>query len=109
MPDQPSFPAAGEQAPIVLTVPGELVEQIALRVAELLRDHIQQHGGASSPWLDLDGACAYLCLSRDALYKLTAARAIPCRKKAGGQGLRFHRHELDGWLETEYPRLDRPA
>ena len=46
-------------------------------------------------------------VSRDTLYKLTAARAIPFRKKLNGQGLRFHRDELDGWMETHYPRLDR--
>jgi excisionase family DNA binding protein len=60
-----------------------------------------------SPWLNLEGACAYLGFSRDQLYKLTAAHAIPFRKKAGGQGLRFHRDELDAWMETRYPRLDR--
>src|SRR5205807_3726934 len=35
----------------------------------------------SSPWLDVVGACAYLGFSRDRLYKLSAAGAIPCRKK----------------------------
>ena len=48
-------------------------------------------------------AAAYLGFSRDRLYKLTAARAIPCRKKRDGQGLLFHRGELDRWLEREYP------
>ena len=94
--------------PITFTIPGELVEQIAQRVTELLRHDSGVGRGAGSPWLDLDGACAYLGLSRDALYKLTAARAIPARKKAGGQGLRFHRDELDSYMETAYPRLDRP-
>jgi excisionase family DNA binding protein len=45
----------------------------------------------------------YLGFSRDRLYKLTAARAIPFRKKRDGQGLLFHRGELDRWLEREYP------
>jgi hypothetical protein len=35
--------------------------------------------------------------------KLTAARAISVRKKRDGQGLLFHRRELDRWLEQEYP------
>ena len=60
-----------------------------------------------SPWLTVDQAGVYLGFGRDALYKLTAARAIPSRKKQGGQGLRFHRDELDAWMETQYPRLDR--
>lgn len=45
---------------------------------------------------------AYLAFSRDRLYKLTAARAIPFRKKHDGQGLLFHRDELDRWVEAEY-------
>jgi excisionase family DNA binding protein len=109
VPNEPSSITAGGQQSIVLAVPGALLEQIAVRVAELLHDQTKKRGDESSVWLDVDGACTYLCLSRDALYKLTAAQAIPCRKKAGGQGLRFHRDELDAWMETQYPRLDRLA
>jgi excisionase family DNA binding protein len=60
-----------------------------------------------SPWLTFEQARVYLGFSRDTLYKLTAARAVPCRKKLGGQGLRFHRDELDEWMRERYPRLDR--
>ena len=105
--NQPSAVPVRGQESIVLVVPGGLVEQIAARVVELLRDEARREDEGSSPWLDVDGACAYLCLSRDALYKLTAAQAIPCRRKVGGQGLRFHRDELDAWMESRYPRLDR--
>lgn len=77
-----------------------------MRVAELIRPG-QPSKLEGSPWLDFDAACVYLGFSRDALYKLTAARAIPVRKKLGGQGLRFHKGELDGWMEVNYPRLDR--
>jgi excisionase family DNA binding protein len=55
-----------------------------------------------SPWLDFEGAREYLRFSRDQLYKLTAARAIPFRKRRGGQGLLFHRDELDRWLQAAY-------
>jgi excisionase family DNA binding protein len=96
-----------EAQPIAFIVPAELVEAVAQRVSELLRVKDSDAAGAISPWLDLEGARAYLGFSRDVLYKLTAARAIPCRKKAGGQGLRFHRDELDAWMESAYPRLDR--
>ena len=41
--------------------------------------------------------------------KLTAARAIPFHKKQDGQGLRFHRDELDAWTRDQYPRLDHLA
>jgi excisionase family DNA binding protein len=92
--------------PLPLLIPAELVEAIAHRVAELLREHAAPAGEPVSPWLDLAGACAYLGFSRDRLYKLTSAGAIPCRKKRGGQGLLFHREELDAWIEDAYERLD---
>jgi excisionase family DNA binding protein len=93
--------------PLQISLPAGLVEQIAARVADLLQAEGPEDGEVRSPWLDFEGACAYLGFSRDALYKLTAASAIPVRKKLGGQGLRFHRDELDGWMEVNYPRLDR--
>ena len=92
--------------PLPLLVPAELVEAIAQRVAELLREQAAPAAAPASPWLDVAAACAYLGFSRDRLYKLTAAGAIPCRKKRGGQGLLFHREELDAWVESAYERLD---
>jgi excisionase family DNA binding protein len=83
-----------------LHVPEELLlalaELVAARVGEQLPALVE------SPWLDFEGARAYLRFSRDQLYKLTAARAIPFRKRRGGQGLLFHRDELDGWLQAAY-------
>lgn len=94
---------------LTIPVPEELLEEIARRIANQLED--QRSSGTAtptvSPWLTLQQACDYLGLSKDSLYKLTAARAIPFRKKQGGQGLRFHRDELDQWMQTQYPRLDR--
>jgi excisionase family DNA binding protein len=86
---------------LTLTIPAELVEALAERIAARLPQQPPSQVTAS-PWLDSDGACAYLGLSRQQLYKLTAAQAIPMRKKRGGQGLRFHRAELDAWLEAAY-------
>ena len=91
---------------ITLTLPAERLDALAARVAALL-DPPGRDTQPGSPWLDVAAACAYTGLSKDALYKLTAARAIPFRKKAGGQGLRFHRDELDAWMEAQYPRVDR--
>lgn len=93
--------------PLQLVIPDELLEQLAERILERLEQrHASTADPPASPWLTFAQACAYLGLSRNALYKLTAARAIPCRKKQGGQGLRFHRDELDQWMQTQYPRLD---
>jgi excisionase family DNA binding protein len=96
-----------ESAELSLPIPPDLVEAIAQRVAELTREPIREACAPGSPWLDFNAAASYLGFSHDTLYKLTAARAIPCRKKAGGQGLRFQRQELDSWMDRTYPRLDR--
>lgn len=84
-----------------LAVPDALLEALAERVAELVHERLQPPPPAS-PWLDFEGALEYLRFSRDQLYKLTAARAIPFRKRRGGQALLFHREELDRWLEREF-------
>jgi excisionase family DNA binding protein len=88
---------------LTVTLPDELLEVAAERVVELLLERLPASSASASPWLDFDAALAYLGFSRDRLYKLTAARAIPFRKKRDGQGLLFHRGELDRWLEREYP------
>lgn len=95
-------------AELTLNIPDELLDELARRVTQLVQTQSQAQTEPQSPWLDFNAACVYLGFSRDALYKLTAARAIPVRKKVNGQGLRFHRGELDQWMREHYPRLDRP-
>ena len=90
--------------PIAVTVPEDLIEAIARRVVDLLREHDRQVCEDGSPWLDFEARSRLPRLQPRHLYKLTAARAIPFRKKAGGQGLRFHRDELDAWMKTAYPQ-----
>ena len=94
---------------LTLVIPPALIDGIAQRVVELLRHErgLEPDEQQPSPWLTFDQACAYLGFSRDTLYKLTGARAIPLHKKRGGQALRFRREELDAWMDTQYPRLDR--
>ena len=96
-------------AGVAFSVPESVIEALADAVADRLAERLPlpDGEGAVSPWMDFDAARAYLGFTRDVLYKLTAARAIPFRKKAGGQGLRFHRGELDAWMEEAYPRVDR--
>ncbi len=86
---------------LTLTVPDELIDVLARRVARLVGDKLETQASVS-PWLDVEAALEYLPFSRDQLYKLTSARAIPFRKKRDGQGLLFHRGELDRWLEAAY-------
>jgi excisionase family DNA binding protein len=86
---------------LTVILPDELLDAVAERIAELVHERLQPPRPAS-PWLDFDAALEYLRFSRDQLYKLTAARAIPFRKKRRGQALLFHRDELDRWLQAEY-------
>ena len=88
---------------LTVTLPDQLLQRVADRVAERVLARLPALPAATSPWLDFDAALAYLGFTRDRLYKLTAARAIPFRKKRDGQGLLFHRGELDRWLKQEYP------
>lgn len=96
-----SVPPADGHA-LALVISEELLEGLAERTAALVAAQLAEVRPADSPWLDFEGAMAYLGFSRDRLYKLTASRAIPFRKKREGQALLFHRGELDRWLEAEY-------
>jgi excisionase family DNA binding protein len=96
-------------ASFTLTLPDKLLDAFAERIVEHLHTRTASITATDSPWLDFDAALAYLGFTRDKLYKLTAARAIPSRKKRGGQGLLFHRDELDRWLEAQYPQEGWPA
>jgi excisionase family DNA binding protein len=86
---------------LTLLAPSELLDSLAELVAARVAERLPPPRPVSQ-WLDFEGACAYLRFSRDQLYKLTAAKAIPFRKKRGGQGLLFHRDELDRWVEAAY-------
>ena len=90
------------ESQLTLEVPEPLLEALATRVAALVLGRLERQ--EASPWMDLRAAASYLGFSRDRLYKLTAAGAIPCRRQPGGQRLIFHRHELDQWLETAWKR-----
>ena len=96
---------------LTLAIPPALIDAIAERLLEALRHErsLQTEAQPRSPWLTVDQASAYTGLSKDAVYKLTSVGGIPTHKKQGGQGLRFRRDELDAWMETQYPRVDRLA
>ena len=93
---------AGGGVELSLSVPDELLTALAERVAAIALKRDESPTAAASPWLDADAAATYIGLSRGQLYKLTAANAIPVRKRRRGQGLRFRREELDAWIEAEY-------
>jgi excisionase family DNA binding protein len=91
-----------EVSKLTVTLPDQLLQRVADCVAEQVVARLALLA-ATSPWLDFEAALEYLGFTRNKLYKLTAAHAIPFRKKREGQGLLFHRDELDRWVEREYP------
>src|SRR5947208_192955 len=99
--------APSQVAQPTMPIPVEFVDAVADRLAARLLPQLAARLDQPSPWLDFEAARVYLGFTRDRLYKLTAAKAIPFHKKEGGQGLLFHRDELDAWLKAAYPRQDR--
>lgn len=95
-------PDDGGPRGLTLTVdlPEQLLDHLSERIAQLLAAQVST--APPSPWLTLAAAAEYLGCSRDRLYKLTAAKAVPFRRRQGGQGILFHRDELDAWVETAY-------
>jgi excisionase family DNA binding protein len=78
---------------VALDVPPEMVEQIAMRAAEL----VQARG--DDRWMTAKEAADYLALPVSTLHKLTAARAIPFEQDMAGGKLYFKRSALDRWRE----------
>ncbi|MGH3114955.1 MAG: helix-turn-helix domain-containing protein [Gaiellaceae bacterium] len=78
---------------LALTVPRELVEAIAERVAAILEPAAERR----SPWYDVDGAATYMGCSRQRVYDLKSAGRLPA---SGGDGRspRFHVAVMDAYL-----------
>jgi excisionase family DNA binding protein len=80
---------------ISLNVGDELVERIARRAAELLRE--QASARAEDGWLrGAERIAAYLDCPRSRVYALASARRIPIHRD--GSALIARRSELDTWL-----------
>jgi excisionase family DNA binding protein len=79
---------------LAIDLPPELVEQIAQRAANL----VVERQPTASPWLDADGAAAYLATGRDRIYDLVQLGKLdPCRD---GRRLLFRPDDLDAYLEN---------
>jgi hypothetical protein len=80
-----------------LEVGDELVEQIALRAAELVKK--QQSANDDGGWLrGADKIAAYIDSPRSRVYALVSARRIPVHHD--GSALIARRSDLDGWLRA---------
>lgn len=88
--------AGGEQT-LALTVPAELVDVLAERVAQLLQARAPVPEG--DPWLDVDAAAAYLSCRPKRIYDLRSQGRVRFAKD--GSRLLFRRSWLDACLEQE--------
>ena len=77
---------------VLLTLSDDQVEQIARRAAELL-----PAPSSVSPWLDAEGAAAYLATTRDRIYDLIALGKLEPRRD--GRRVLLRREDLDAYLE----------
>ncbi|HEX3325178.1 MAG TPA: hypothetical protein VHR65_08635 [Solirubrobacterales bacterium] len=82
-------------AAITLDIGDEMVERIARRAAELLRESQNESDGDG--WLrGADKIAAYIDSPRSRVYALVSARRIPVHHD--GSALIARRSDLDAWL-----------
>ena len=84
---------------LLLSVPAEVLDELERRVAERVLTALAENGAAPSPWLTAQQAADHLGFKLKRVRNLTAARAIPCHRQ--GRRVRYHRDELDRWLEAQ--------
>jgi excisionase family DNA binding protein len=58
---------------------------------------LMQHGPAPAGWMTTRQAAVYLGLTRAALHRLTAARAVPFEQEVPGGKCWFNSADLDAW------------
>ena len=88
---------------IAVSVPEEVVERVARRAAELLREEAR---GAPERFVGVKGAAEHLGCRPHRIYDLVHQRAIPFYKD--GSRLLFRCSELTAWLERRTARSARP-
>jgi hypothetical protein len=76
-------------------------------VREAVRQEMaEQRPAEPSPWLDVDGAAAYLSSTPSAIRSLKKRGEIPFHQAPNGR-LLFRPEELDDWVRGGDPLLDR--
>lgn len=75
----------------------ELDDQALAELARRLAPHLPAPASADDRWLDSRQAAAYLGITKNALHKLTAAKAIRFEQSAPGGKCWFRRADLDAW------------
>lgn len=83
--------------PIALTLPAELLEQLARRVAELLAD--RHTPAATDGWLrGAEAIAAYIDAPASRVYALASCKPARIPVHHDGSALIAKRAELDAWL-----------
>lgn len=91
-------PSERPNAGIGLSVPDELLDALADRVAARVLAVADRSAPAGSPWLDVAGAADYLRCKPKRLYDLCSQRRVPVHRE--GSRLLFRRDELDAWITS---------
>ena len=79
-----------------LAIPDELIEELAQRISDKLREQIPSQPTTTSPWLTASEAATYIGCGKRRIYDLAGANRIPLHRE--GSRLLFRRDELDGWI-----------
>jgi excisionase family DNA binding protein len=88
--------ATANGAGVALTLPPELIEAVAARVAEMLAERQRP---AAHELMSVDEAAELLRCRRQRLYDLSSQGKLPCLRD--GSRLLFRRSDLVSYLEGE--------
>ncbi len=92
-----------------LSLPQELVDQIADKVIEKLKPMLSGSGKSETDEtiFDVKGLCEYLKVARQWIYERTHLKEIP-HLKIDGQ-LRFRKRDIDKWVNSfSIPAITAP-
>jgi excisionase family DNA binding protein len=79
---------------ITLELPETLIEQVALRAVELIREQAPD----SEEWMTSDETADYLKCGRGRIHNLVSEGRIPVHREGGR--LLFLKSELDAWIKS---------
>jgi hypothetical protein len=87
-----------------IPIPESIVDRVARRVVEMLREEGELNRAAidAGGWLDTRAAAAYAGCSVNALHKAMARREVEFEQDVAGGKAWFKRSALDAWRRGEH-------
>ena len=82
-------------------LPPELLDDIAVRAAELVLQRLEMRQPAWPQWMNIDTAARYLDVTPDRLWKLKRAGRIPYVQDGPGARVFFGRDDLDACMKDK--------